>query len=31
MDIVSFQLQYMLHDDKKNIHYNYIKFWYCSK
>jgi len=26
VDIVSFELQYMLYDDKKNIHDNYIKF-----
>ena len=30
MDIVSFELQYML-DGDKNIHGNYIKFLYYSK
>jgi len=29
MDLVSFELQYML--DSDNIHGNYIKFLYCSK
>jgi len=31
INILSFELQYILHGDKKNIHGNYIKFLYCSK